>query len=249
MKQRMHAAAQVLVGEHDFSCVSRRGMPGAIAGARICIEIDVARDGGLIVLTVRANAFLHHMVRNIAGLLIAVGTGERRREWLAEVLAARDRTQCAASRRRPGTVLRGRRYPASSVCRPIGLPRSLYRPPVDRRAAQECRHDLVRKIMPSRIKTERRTRSVPEGLWIKCPACDAVLYRAELERNLHVCPKCSHHMRIGARDRLARFLDPDSGVELGGRCRARGSAQVPRQQALQGSPDRGPEERPARRMR
>ncbi len=58
------------------------------------------------------------------------------------------------------------------------------------------------KIMPSRIKTERRTRSVPEGLWIKCPACDAVLYRAELERNLYVCPKCSHHMRIGARERL-----------------------------------------------
>ena len=63
------------------------------------------------------------------------------------------------------------------------------------------------KIMPSRIKTERRTRSVPEGLWIKCPACDAVLYRAELERNLYVCPKCSHHMRIGARERLERFLD------------------------------------------
>ena len=71
------------------------------------------------------------------------------------------------------------------------------------------------KIMPSRIKTERRTRSVPEGLWIKCPACDAVLYRAELERNLYVCPKCSHHMRIGARDRLESFLDPASGVEIG----------------------------------
>jgi acetyl-CoA carboxylase carboxyl transferase subunit beta len=70
------------------------------------------------------------------------------------------------------------------------------------------------KIIPSRIKTERRTRSVPEGLWIKCSACDAVLYRAELERNLHVCPKCSHHMRIGARVRLERFLDPDSLVEL-----------------------------------
>jgi acetyl-CoA carboxylase carboxyl transferase subunit beta len=70
------------------------------------------------------------------------------------------------------------------------------------------------KIMPSRIKTERRTRSVPEGLWIKCPSCGAVLYRAELERNLHVCPKCSHHMRVGARDRLARFLDEGSGREL-----------------------------------
>ncbi|HVH84134.1 MAG TPA: acetyl-CoA carboxylase, carboxyltransferase subunit beta [Steroidobacteraceae bacterium] len=71
------------------------------------------------------------------------------------------------------------------------------------------------KIMPSRIKTERRTRSVPEGLWKKCPACDAVLYAAELERNLYVCPKCGHHMRIGARERLERFLDADSGKEIG----------------------------------
>jgi len=70
------------------------------------------------------------------------------------------------------------------------------------------------KIIPSRIKTERRTRSVPEGLWMKCPTCDSVLYRPEVDRNLQVCPKCSHHMRIGARDRLARFLDPDSATEL-----------------------------------
>lgn len=70
------------------------------------------------------------------------------------------------------------------------------------------------KIMPSRIKTERRTRSVPEGLWMKCSACDAVLYRAELERNLHVCPKCGHHMRIGARDRLESFLDAEGQVEI-----------------------------------
>jgi acetyl-CoA carboxylase carboxyl transferase subunit beta len=71
------------------------------------------------------------------------------------------------------------------------------------------------KIVPSRIKTERRSRSVPEGLWIKCPACDAVLYRAELERNLNVCPKCSHHMRIGARERLRSFLDPEPVREIG----------------------------------
>lgn len=70
------------------------------------------------------------------------------------------------------------------------------------------------KIIPSRIKTERRTRSVPEGLWMKCPTCDSVLYRPEVDRNLQVCPKCSHHMRIGARERLLRFLDPDSGTEL-----------------------------------
>ena len=68
--------------------------------------------------------------------------------------------------------------------------------------------------MPSRISTESRTRSVPEGLWIKCPKCDAQLYRSELERNLLVCPKCTHHMRVGARQRLEFFLDPDSIEEL-----------------------------------
>ncbi|MEZ5512761.1 MAG: acetyl-CoA carboxylase, carboxyltransferase subunit beta [Steroidobacteraceae bacterium] len=71
------------------------------------------------------------------------------------------------------------------------------------------------KIMPSRIKTERRTRSVPEGLWIKCTACDSVLYRAELERNLKVCPKCGHHMRVSARERLAMFLDEGDVIEIG----------------------------------
>jgi acetyl-CoA carboxylase carboxyl transferase subunit beta len=69
--------------------------------------------------------------------------------------------------------------------------------------------------MPSRIKTENRTRSVPQGIWIKCPICDAQLYRTELERNLYVCPKCDHHMRIGARQRLEYFLDADSIVEIG----------------------------------
>jgi acetyl-CoA carboxylase carboxyl transferase subunit beta len=70
------------------------------------------------------------------------------------------------------------------------------------------------KLMPSRISTETRTRSVPEGVWIKCPKCDAQLYRNELERNLQVCPKCDHHMRIGARQRLDFFLDPESQEEL-----------------------------------
>ena len=70
------------------------------------------------------------------------------------------------------------------------------------------------KLMPSRISTEKRTKSVPEGVWIKCSACDAQLYRNELERNLHVCPKCNFHMRIGARKRLDAFLDPNSQQEL-----------------------------------
>jgi acetyl-CoA carboxylase carboxyl transferase subunit beta len=72
------------------------------------------------------------------------------------------------------------------------------------------------KLMPSRISTEKRTRSVPEGVWIKCPNCDAQLYRNELERNMQVCPKCNHHMRIGARQRLHFFLDPNSQQELAG---------------------------------
>jgi len=70
------------------------------------------------------------------------------------------------------------------------------------------------KLMPSRISTETRTRSVPEGVWIKCQKCDAQLYRNELERNLQVCPKCENHMRIGARKRLQFFLDPDSQTEI-----------------------------------
>ena len=70
------------------------------------------------------------------------------------------------------------------------------------------------KIIPAQIKTERRTRSVPEGIWQKCSNCGAQLYRAELERNLMVCPKCDHHMRVGARQRLEMFLDPGTGREI-----------------------------------
>ena len=70
------------------------------------------------------------------------------------------------------------------------------------------------KILPSRISTENRSRSVPEGIWQKCPVCGAQLYRAELERNMFVCPKCAHHMRINARQRLAYFLDPNTGREI-----------------------------------
>ncbi len=72
------------------------------------------------------------------------------------------------------------------------------------------------KLMPSRISTESRTKSVPEGVWIKCARCDAQLYRNELERNLQVCPKCNHHMRIGARRRIKFFLDPGTHTELSG---------------------------------
>jgi acetyl-CoA carboxylase carboxyl transferase subunit beta len=72
------------------------------------------------------------------------------------------------------------------------------------------------KLMPSRIRTEGNSkRVVPEGIWTKCQECNAILYRAELERNLDVCPKCDHHTRIGARRRLDTFLDPEPTEEIG----------------------------------
>ncbi|MFO7809251.1 acetyl-CoA carboxylase, carboxyltransferase subunit beta [Guyparkeria sp.] len=71
------------------------------------------------------------------------------------------------------------------------------------------------KLIPSRIRTESTgKRGVPEGLWVKCDGCDAVLYREELRRNLEVCPKCGHHMRIAVRARLDAFLDLSGREEL-----------------------------------
>ncbi len=72
------------------------------------------------------------------------------------------------------------------------------------------------KLMPTSIRTDSSTkRGVPEGLWTKCKSCNAVLYRAELERNLDVCPKCNHHMRIFGRRRLEIFLDDSPSEEIG----------------------------------
>jgi acetyl-CoA carboxylase carboxyl transferase subunit beta len=71
-------------------------------------------------------------------------------------------------------------------------------------------------LLPPKIKTSGGfgKKDIPEGLWKKCPACSAVLYRAELERNLDVCPKCSHHLRIGARRRLEILLDESPQEEI-----------------------------------
>ena len=72
------------------------------------------------------------------------------------------------------------------------------------------------KLLPSKIRTEGgRKKSIPEGLWTKCDNCSQILYRAELERNLDVCPKCGHHNRMGARRRLDTFLDAEARTELG----------------------------------
>lgn len=74
---------------------------------------------------------------------------------------------------------------------------------------------LVDKLIPSIMRSEVKKSSVPEGLWHKCPSCEAVLYKPELEKNLDVCPKCEHHMRLGARARLDIFLDTEGREEIG----------------------------------
>ena len=72
-----------------------------------------------------------------------------------------------------------------------------------------------KKLLPSRIRTEGSAKkSIPEGVWSSCPSCKAVLYRAELARNLEVCVKCAHHMRVSGRKRLQQFLDPGSTLEI-----------------------------------
>ena len=71
------------------------------------------------------------------------------------------------------------------------------------------------RIRPKGTAQAKRSNNVPEGLWKKCPKCASPLYRPELEKNLDVCPKCGHHMRIGARRRLDIFLDQDGRNEIG----------------------------------
>ena len=76
----------------------------------------------------------------------------------------------------------------------------------------------IEKLLPPRINksSDNGTRRVPEGLWVKCPSCEAVLYNEDLAANLHVCPKCDHHMRIGSRARLDSLLDIEGRTEIGG---------------------------------
>lgn len=73
----------------------------------------------------------------------------------------------------------------------------------------------IERILNKSNVTPTRKANIPEGVWTKCDSCGQVLYRAELERNLEVCPKCDHHMRLSARARLHAFLDKEGMVELG----------------------------------
>ncbi|MFP5507503.1 MAG: tRNA pseudouridine(38-40) synthase TruA [Gammaproteobacteria bacterium] len=108
--ERMAAAARCLIGEHDFSSFRAQGCQ-ARHPRREILAIDVQRHGEFIHLDVTANAFLHHMVRNIAGTLMAVGRGEQPVDWVREVLEARDRKVAGITAAAAGLYLVQVRYP------------------------------------------------------------------------------------------------------------------------------------------
>jgi tRNA pseudouridine38-40 synthase len=107
----MHAAAQALLGEQDFT--SFRAVSCQARHARRCVtDVVVRRENGHVIVEIQANAFLHHMVRNIVGSLLEVGRGERPPEWIAGLLAARDRSIAGVTASPQGLTFVGPRYPA-----------------------------------------------------------------------------------------------------------------------------------------
>lgn len=118
----MHGAAQALLGEHDFSAF-RTIHCQAPHARRDLQRITVERTGDEVSIDVQANAFLHHMVRNIVGSLLEVGRGDRAPEWIAELLAARDRDLAGATAPASGLVFIGPMYPPScGVPKEVTLP-------------------------------------------------------------------------------------------------------------------------------
>lgn len=107
----MHQAAQLLLGENDFSALRSAECQAAHA-RREMQRISVTREGEVLEVQVQANAFLHHMVRNIVGSLCMIGAGERPVEWMGEVLAGRDRTKAGPTAPAAGLVFLGPLYPA-----------------------------------------------------------------------------------------------------------------------------------------
>ncbi|GIX21377.1 MAG: tRNA pseudouridine synthase A [Gammaproteobacteria bacterium] len=120
--ERMAAAARALVGRHDFSAF-RAAECQAKSPVRTVHELSVRRVGEIIYLDARADGFLHHMVRNIAGVLIEIGAGRRPVEWAAQVLAGRCRAAGGITAPPDGLYLTAVRYPAR-----YGLPAGGYRP-------------------------------------------------------------------------------------------------------------------------
>jgi tRNA pseudouridine38-40 synthase len=108
---RMHEAAQALVGEHDFSAFRAVSCQAAHARRQV-LAVNVRRDGEQVVVEIEANAFLHHMVRNIVGTLLPIGRGERPVAWAGELLAGRDREVAGPTAPASGLTFLGPRYEA-----------------------------------------------------------------------------------------------------------------------------------------
>ncbi len=111
--ERMHEAAQALVGEQDFSSFRAAGCQSRTPHRNLHF-IRVSRHGDYVVIDIQANAFLHHMVRNIAGALMAVGNGKQRPEWIREILARKDRRQADITAPAYGLYLVNVGYPADA---------------------------------------------------------------------------------------------------------------------------------------
>ncbi|MGD8310720.1 MAG: tRNA pseudouridine(38-40) synthase TruA [Chromatiales bacterium] len=118
---RMHDAAQALVGEHDFSSYRALGCQ-AKSPLRTVTRLEVRRGGELVIMDISANAFLHHMVRNIAGVLIAIGRGDRRAGWAQDVLERRDRTRGGVTAPAAGLYLVQVDYPEGFAIPRASLP-------------------------------------------------------------------------------------------------------------------------------
>ena len=108
---KMHRAAQVLIGEQDFSSFRAHSCQ-SVSPSRHVYFVDVYREGDTVIMDIAANAFVHHMVRNIAGSLIEVGRGRHPEDWIASLLAARDRTKAGMTAPAEGLYLAGVLYPA-----------------------------------------------------------------------------------------------------------------------------------------
>jgi len=106
----MHAAAQALLGEHDFSAFRAAGCQASNA-VREVTDVSVMREGDWVELDITANAFLQHMVRNIAGTLVAIGSGDEPVDWAARVLAGKDRTHAGVAAPPHGLTLVQVYYP------------------------------------------------------------------------------------------------------------------------------------------
>lgn len=118
--QKMHEAAQCLVGEHDFTTF-RAALCQANSPCRTIKHIQISRQGDYIMIDVKANAFLHHMVRNITGSLLMVGSGERDKDWLKAILQAKDRTLAGMTAKPNGLYLVQVDYPQAFALPEIPL--------------------------------------------------------------------------------------------------------------------------------